>query len=286
MYIAPMLLEQQDEPFSDSAFVFEPKLDGHRVILSANAKETRLFTRSQTDCTRQYPELIDVPIDQDVVLDGEVCCTDPDTGNEDYELVMDRLQLKNNQKIKSYSTQRPVHFKIWDILFYKGRDLRNLSLMKRRSILESQLIPNERFQLVPQVEDNGEALFQSMVEQSMEGVVAKRKDSLYVSRSSHDWLKIINSRYMEVEIIGYCTEELGWLIQIEENGNKRPAGIIKLGVTTLQEITFRAVTKSKISFSNDRFAYLDSGIRARVMYRGFTRHGMLRAPVFMNFIQL
>ncbi|NOU95188.1 ATP-dependent DNA ligase [Paenibacillus sp. LMG 31456] len=284
MFIAPMLLELIDEPFSDPAFVYEPKLDGHRVILSANAKETRLFTRGQIDCTRQYPELLNVPVDGDIVLDGEVCCIDPDTGESDYELVMERLQLKNKHRIGSYAIHRPVHFVVWDVLFYKGRDLRDLPLMKRRSILESRLIPNEYFHLVPQTEDTGKDLFHAVVEKSMEGIVAKRKDSLYVSRSSHDWLKIINRRYKEVDIIGYCKDELGWLIQTEENGNKRPAGIIKQGIGPAQEIAFHAISNKSVSIENDRFVYLKSGIKARVMFRGLTRHGMLRAPVWMNFV--
>ncbi|MFD0680499.1 MULTISPECIES: ATP-dependent DNA ligase [unclassified Paenibacillus] len=284
MFIAPMLLESIDEPFSDSAFVYEPKLDGHRVILSANAHETRLFTRGQKECTRQYPELLNVPVDGDIVLDGEVCCIDPDTGESDYELVMERLQLKSKHRIQSYASQRPVHFVVWDVLFYRGRDLRTLPLMKRRSILESKLIPNEYFHLVPQTEDKGNDLFHTVVEKSMEGIVAKRKDSLYVSRSSHDWLKIINTRYAEVDIIGYCKDELGWLIQTEENGNKRPAGIIKQGVNPMQEIAFYAISKKWVTSENDRFVYFQPGIKGRVMYRGLTRHGMLRAPVFMNFV--
>ncbi|MDF2964556.1 MAG: ATP-dependent ligase [Paenibacillus sp.] len=284
MFIAPMMLELQDKPFSDPAFIFEPKLDGHRVILSANAKERRLFTRRQKDCTKQYPELFNVPIEDGTVLDGEVICTDPDTGNADFELVMERLQLNNKDKIQAYASQRPVHFVVWDILLYKGRDLRNLPLMKRRSILESKLESNEHFQLIPQTEDRGEELFRSIVEQSMEGIVAKRKDSLYVSRSSHDWLKVMNNRYAEVTIIGYCKDELGWLIQIEENGVKRPAGIIKQGVHPMHEIAFCALSKPLISSGNDRYVYLEPGIRAKVMYRGRTRHGMLRAPVFLNFL--
>lgn len=62
MLISPMLLESQDNPFSDPAFIFEPKMDGHRLILIKKGDETRLFTREQTECTRQYPELHDVPV--------------------------------------------------------------------------------------------------------------------------------------------------------------------------------------------------------------------------------
>jgi DNA ligase 1 len=78
MFIAPMLLATKENPFSHHAYIFEPKIDGHRLILSSNREETRLFTRYNNECTKQYPELHRVPIDGDVVLDGEVCCIDPD----------------------------------------------------------------------------------------------------------------------------------------------------------------------------------------------------------------
>ena len=136
MFIAPMLLYSREKPFSDQAYIFEPKIDGHRLILSKSRDETRLFTRNHNECTMQYPELYHVPIDGDIVLDGEACCTDPETGQMNLELVMECFQLKKKDKIQAFSNQRPVSYVIWDILFYKGRDLRELSLMKRRSILE------------------------------------------------------------------------------------------------------------------------------------------------------
>ncbi|WP_165972089.1 ATP-dependent DNA ligase [Paenibacillus piri] len=282
MFIAPMLLDSKDEPFSDPAFVFEPKLDGHRIILSVIAKETRLFTHGRQDCTKQYPELLQVPLQDDVVLDGEVCCMNPDTGSMDYELVMERLRLTQKTKIRSYASQRPVHVAVWDILYYKGRDLRNLPLVKRRSILESLLVPNDRFRLVPQVENNGEELFRTAVEQSLEGIVAKRKDSLYVSRSSHDWISVLNRRYTEVELAGYCKHEFGWLLQTKVDGVMRPAGMLKQQVSPKQERILLSKSKKKIWFESDRFVYLKPGIKANVMYRGFTRHGMLREPALVN----
>jgi ATP-dependent DNA ligase len=56
---------------------------------------------------------------------------------------MERFQLKKKDKIQNFSNQRPVRYVVWDILFHKGWDLRELPLMKRRSILESVLQPNE-----------------------------------------------------------------------------------------------------------------------------------------------
>lgn len=190
----PELIEQPFEPFTDELYVYEPKIDGHRLILSREGKETRLWTRYKEECTRQYPELHSVPIEGDMVLDGEACCMNPDTRLADLGLVMERLQLMKKRRIASFAAQRPVNYVIWDILFYKGRDLRDLPLMKRRSILESVLMPDDRFILVPQTEDSADALLRSDENLVMKGIVAKKKDSPYVSRRSHDWLSMVKER--------------------------------------------------------------------------------------------
>jgi len=284
MFITPMLPDSKEEPFSDPAYVFEPKFDGHRVILSVSSKETRLFTDGGKECTKQYPELLHVPLADEAVLDGEVYCIDPATGHSDYEGIMERLRMKSKKKTGFYASRKPARVAVWDILYYRGRDLRHLPLMKRRSILESVLPSDDYVHLVPQTEDEGEALFQSIVKQSSEGMVAKRKDSIYVPRASRDWLKIMNNRYAEVEITGYSKDDFGWLIQIEENGARRSAGIIKQAVSTTQQIALFALSKNKICFESDRYVYLQPGIKAKVKYRGYTRHGMLRAPGFINFV--
>lgn len=284
MFIEPMLLYSCEKPFSDRAYIFEPKIDGHRLILSKTVKGVRLYTRHHNDCTQQYPELWDVPVDNDVVLDGEVCCADPVTGNISFEMVMERFQLKNKTKIQAYRNQSPVSYVVWDILFHKGRDLRKLPLVKRRSILDSVLLPNAQFSLVPQIEGRGEDLYKSIVERSMEGIVAKRKSSTYVSRRSHDWIKVINYQYADVYLAGYRKDEFGWLAHVMENGKLRPAGIIELGVSPTHKRAFRAVCKQLEIGEDKGFVYLDPRIQAKVKFRNWTRHGMLRTPSFVDFV--
>ncbi|SFM48208.1 DNA ligase-1 [Paenibacillus sp. 1_12] len=219
-----------------------------------------------------------------MVLDGEVCCKDQESGQIQYDLVMDRFQLNHKKKIQAYRNQSPVSYVIWDILFHKGRDLRQLSLMKRRSILESVLLPNEYFNIVTQVEERGEDLYESIVESSMEGIVAKRKSSMYVSRHSHDWLKIMNYQYTDVYVAGYRKVGFGLLAYVLDNGNMRPAGIIELGVSPSQKKAFNAISKRLKSGEDNDFVYIDPRIQAKVQFNSWTRHGMLRTPTFVDFV--
>jgi DNA ligase-1 len=284
MYIAPMLLNSREKPFSDQAYLFEPKIDGHRLLLSKSGEETRLFTEDHNECTSQYPELWDVPIEGDVVLDGEVCYRDPESGQFQFDMVKERLQLTNKTKIQAFRNQNPVSYVVWDILVHKGRDLRQLSLMKRRSILESVLLPNDYFSVVNQIEERGEDLYESIVAKSMEGIVAKRKSSVYVSRRSHDWLTIMNYQYTDVYVAGYRKDEFGWLAHVKENGKMRPAGIIEQGVSPSHKKAFDTISKKLENGEDQNFVYLDPRIQVKVRFSSWTRHGILRAPSFVDFI--
>jgi DNA ligase-1 len=103
MFLPPMLLEKREEPFDDERFVFEPKIDGHRMIISIENGDVRLFTRHKNEVTQKYPELHNVPIDDqsDVVLDGEVACIDTETGTIEFELIQERFQLRKPEKIRA-----------------------------------------------------------------------------------------------------------------------------------------------------------------------------------------
>lgn len=55
MFMAPMLMSKHEEPFDDSEYIFEPMIDGHRLLLSFIGSKARLYTKHHNDVTRQYP---------------------------------------------------------------------------------------------------------------------------------------------------------------------------------------------------------------------------------------
>jgi DNA ligase-1 len=191
MYISPMLFEKSEEPFNDPAYIFEPQIDGLRLILSHRNSETRLYTLHNHECTRQFPELWDASVGgDDYILDGEVCSLVQSMGAMDYEQVMERFRLSKKDKIRAAANQRPVHYVVFDILQHNGRDLRSLPLIKRKSILESILKPNLYVSSIPFVENQGIDLYKEISAKTTKGIVGKRKDSLYVRWHSQDWMKV------------------------------------------------------------------------------------------------
>ncbi|MEH7308168.1 ATP-dependent DNA ligase [Neobacillus drentensis] len=71
-FIAVMLLEKSEHAFNDSEYIFEPKLDGIRMIASKINGKTTLWTRHKNQITTWFPELSDVPVPDDVILEGEL----------------------------------------------------------------------------------------------------------------------------------------------------------------------------------------------------------------------
>lgn len=270
-FISPMLLEQVDSPFSDGQYIFEPKIDGHRLILSRSNGVTRLYTRHHNDVTAKYPELIaDGP---DIVLDGEIAVMDPDTGIPDFELTMQRFQSKKSRL--------PVSYVVFDILRYDGTDLRNLPLVERKSILDHAITDTPTISKIAYVDGRGEDLWDAIIARNMEGVVAKRKDGRYhTGKRTPDFVKIINYSYVEVCIAGYRKGDFGWLAQ----HNGRPAGVIELGVPPAHKQAFYGVAKPLITGEDRDFVYVQPLIKARVKFRNWTRSGMLRSPVFVDFV--
>lgn len=142
MFIDPMLLATAPAPFSDSRFIFEPKIDGHRLIFSQQNGIVCLYTRHNNDCTRQYPEIVGALFPHDIVLDGEIACVDPATGTSDFESVMARFQAKKANKIAALTGAQPATFVIFDVLMYNGKDLRRLPLMERKALLATIPLPS------------------------------------------------------------------------------------------------------------------------------------------------
>jgi len=282
MFMPPMLLETREQPFDDARYIFEPKIDGHRLILSMENGIVRLFTRHNNDVTRQYPELLYVPIEDnsDTVLDGEVACINPDSGTFEFEMVLERYRMKKPMEIREAMIRQPVHFFVFDILRYKGEDLRSLSLIERKDILKHAFTANHFMSPLMSVEDTGVSMFEAIREKQLEGIVAKNKYSKYVSGRDANWIKIMNYKFAEVQIAGYRKNQFGWLLQ----HRNRTVGLLELAVPSSHKNAFYGASKCLITGEDNNFVYIEPSIKARVRFRSWTRTGMLRTPKFVDFV--
>lgn len=191
MYMSPMLLDRSERPFNDDRYIFEPKVDGIRAILSRSKGETRIWTPDRTEITMNFPELWYPQVSmEDIVLDGEIVCLNDEQETFNYDAVKNRLPLTTRGQVQAAAKKHPVTYIAWDIL-YKGKDLTAVPLVRRKSILESVLLPDNSFMLMPYVQGNGEGLFAEMCKRNWEGTVAKSLNSPYVTgrRPNRHWIQ-------------------------------------------------------------------------------------------------
>jgi len=168
----PMLLGTS-LPFDNPDWIFELKLDGFRAIIYIE-EDVKILSRSGRDITNDYPELQKLKA-APCILDGEIIALSgdrPDFG---------KLMRKDGT----------VQFVAFDILRLDGRDLTCLPLTERKKILAGTIKETDRLVVCRYVDTCGIALFQEACARNLEGIVAKRKASIYVpGKRTRDWLKI------------------------------------------------------------------------------------------------
>ncbi|MEH6994243.1 RNA ligase family protein [Neobacillus drentensis] len=275
MFISPMLLHKTDEPFDHDDYVSELKMDGFRLIYS-NIEDKKLYTRHNTDITTRFPELLNLDIPKGTVLDGEVVVTDV-SGKPDFEAVMSRFSIFNSDKVKYMAKHEPVSFVVFDVLYHNGEKVTHLPLYKRKEILDAIIPVNTPIlSKVMSIDGNGTPLFELIKEQSLEGIVLKKKDSTYeIGKRSHSWLKVINYQYANVIVNGYRKGDFGWLLSYEDG---RYAGIMELGVPKEERNRVYRMDKRD---ENDNFVFIEP-VSCYVKYRNITKTGLLRLPSYVS----
>ncbi|MVP02118.1 DNA ligase [Paenibacillus sp. N10] len=274
-----MLLQYSKDnmAFNSTKHIAELKFDGIRLIIS-HMDEIRLYTRHNNDVTLKFPELVhNSPIPAGTILDGEIIITDQD-GKPDFEGMLARFQSK---RIKT-----PVTFVAFDIIKYRGIDVTSLPLLRRKELLEQAFIESNHYKRVQVARGLTTEYFKIIKQNGLEGIVIKDKDSRYeVDRRSYAWQKVINWIHAEVYISGYRKKDFGWLTAIDTtDGQKRPAGIIELGASPVHKKAFNGIKQRLVYKEDDNFVYMEPLIKARVKTRNWTKNGLLRSPVFIDFI--
>jgi DNA ligase D-like protein (predicted ligase) len=176
-------------------WVYEIKLDGYRAVAVKSAGRLALYSRRRRSFDRQYPFIAEAlgDLPENTVVDGEIVALD-ELGRPVFNL------LQNFRR----GTSR-IHYFVFDLLVYKNRLLTRLPLRERREIMRLALrFRSPRIHISDYVEASAEDLQRAVREQGLEGIVAKRKDSLYeAGRRTGAWIKCRVNRGQEFVIGGY-----------------------------------------------------------------------------------
>jgi len=174
----------------------EWKWDGIRGQIVKRNGELFIWSRGEELVTEQFPELhfLKAELEDGTVLDGEILSVKDGTV-QTFSILQQRLNRKTINK--SQLNDAPIGFYTYDLLEYRGKDLRTHRLKERRKLLESTLSNLKTSGIVmlsPVVNyANWEQLAEirrKARENNSEGLMLKKLDSPYhTGRKRGDWWK-------------------------------------------------------------------------------------------------
>ena len=208
--IQTMLATSIEQPFDDPEWLFEIKWDGYRAVAFIEKGQVGLVSRNQNELTAQYPDLHDLPKfvqGKTAILDGEIVALD-EHGRSSFSLMQQRTGFRERGRRVAPKPEVQVLYYAFDLLYLDGYDLRRVALERRKATLAKLLItPSDTVRLSDHFLANGKGLFEVARNKGLEGILAKRRDSLYEARRSRDWLKVKIKHRIECVIGGYSEPE-------------------------------------------------------------------------------
>ncbi|HLK05702.1 MAG TPA: DNA ligase D [Candidatus Acidoferrum sp.] len=295
--IEPMLATLAGQPFSDPNWLFEIKWDGIRALATIADGALTLRSRNNVDITSRYPEL--APLGKqfaasDAVIDGEIVALD-EHGHSSFERLQERMHVRAPGEKLIAST--PVVYFAFDLLYCDGFDLREAPLLQRKQLLQRLLFPSTTVRFADHQLEKGRELFELARQHSLEGIVAKRIDSIYVSDRSSSWLKLKVTQDVDAVVGGWTAPrttglKFGSLLLGLYDGKKlRFIGHVGTGFdgakqkeifAQLQKLASSTCPFEEKPAANEKPSWVSPALVARVKFSGWTNDHALRHPVFLG----
>ncbi len=243
-FIKPMLAKLTDnKPFNNKDWIFERKLDGERCFLYKKGDSIILKSRNDKHLNKSYPEIVhalqklSLP---NCILDGEIVAMKH--GITSFSLLQKRFGT--DEASKAIKSKLHIYYYIFDILYCDGHMVTHLPLITRKRLLK-YLIPFKGIiRYVTHKNEKGKTYFKQACKAQWEGLIAKKRNGLYVSKRSANWTKLKCVNEQELVIGGY-TESTNpqlrfgaLLLGYYENGKLHYAGKVGTGfdATILKEL--------------------------------------------------
>lgn len=187
--VQPMLLSEAGRDLSGEDWLWELKYDGYRLLAEWDNGTVTLKSRNGADATRWFPEVVEGLATLQhgrCIVDGEVCVLD-DIGRSDFDKLHDRARMRGYR-----AGADMVVFCVFDILVYEGRNVMSLPLVERKALLARlwEPAPPSTLYVRHLVGQEGDWLYEQALALHLEGLVAKRRDSVYLpGERTADWVK-------------------------------------------------------------------------------------------------
>ncbi len=287
-------------PHDDGQWAFEMKWDGMRALLTVEDGAVSLRSRAGNDATGRFPELAGISEALpgiDVVLDGEIVALD-DTGIPSFERLQPRMQAGSSSAVRRLAPEQPVVYMVFDVLWLAGHSTCELPYTERRTLLERLELAGPFWQTPPTTVGDGPEVLATAERLGLEGVVAKRLDSLYLpGRRADAWRKVKPALGQELVVGGWLygagrlAGQLGSLLvgyHAPAGGPLHFAGRVGSGI----DATARAVLTTALAprrrtsspfVTTPRLSdpqWVEPELVVEVAFHQWTSAGVLRAPRF------
>ncbi|AVJ28192.1 DNA ligase D [Achromobacter spanius] len=276
-------------------WLYEMKFDGYRLVARIEGKDVRLFTRNGHDWSAKLPHLVEALRELPAKwawVDGEI-------------VMLDREGIPNFQSLQNaFDNDRTqdIVFYAFDLPFIGQRDLRQEPLSVRRALLQQLMdtAEDDHLRFSEAFEAAPSDLVATACRMGLEGIMAKRLSSPYVSRRSDTWVKVKCARRQEFAIVGYTAPKgsragLGALLLAvtEQDGSLRYAGKVGTGFDDASLVSLQkrlsAIETDKKPVANSPAAggvrWVKPELIAEVSFGEWTSGGHIRHSVFRGLRQ-
>jgi bifunctional non-homologous end joining protein LigD len=188
----------------DDEWQFEPKWDGMRAVVRIDAGSVSASSRTGREVTAEFPELAGLSgIADSAVLDGELVAMGTD-GSTSFSQLQRRFGVAGPAQVAARAEQVPAFYVVFDLLYLDGDDIWRLPLRERRERLEALVAHGPGWRVTPAGRGHGHAWLEAARTQRLEGIMAKRLDSVYQpGRRSAAWRKVKLRHEQEFLVCGW-----------------------------------------------------------------------------------
>ncbi len=293
-----MLTGREGPAFDDPGYLFELKLDGDRCLAYLDSTQTVLINKRSHYVLGHLPELAGIhkQVSQRCILDGELIIG---SGyKHEFARIRSRLTTSSPLKLNQEARANPATFLAFDILYLHTGPVLDLPLLERKALLEQTVAEGPRLTLSRFVPERGKAFFDLVSARGLEGIMAKRADSVYrMGKRSPDWMKCKNWDRDLFVICGYVPSEKANVVSLVlgqfKNGALTYVSHVALG---RQTDAFEAVTALPQAQPLMEIPWKERGKRARLVWVSpvlvcqveflcRTPGGGLRQPIFKGLAQ-
>jgi bifunctional non-homologous end joining protein LigD len=225
----PMLATLVDAPFDDEEWIYEVKWDGYRTLgFCLKNGNVQLLSRNNKQFNEKFYPIFELlqSWKMDIVVDGEI-------------LVINDKGISNFGDLQNWRSEADgeLVYYVFDLIWFEGKDFTELPLSDRQAIL-AEVLPqgDDRVRLSKVFKAKGTDFFDVATKMGLEGIIAKKADSLYVKNNrSSEWLKIKVHQRQEVVIAGFTRNEgtskqfSSLLLGVYENGHLQYVGKVGTG---------------------------------------------------------